>query len=330
MPRYIVVGATSWGVTLTGILTRGGASVDLLARTPEEAASLEHQRGITRLPGVALSPQVTILPLPAARVADGIVVAVPAQSLRATLSGTGLDRALPILSAAKGIEHESLLRMSEVLAECGWSAGRVSVISGPNLAHEVARGLPAASVIASTAIGEAARWQEALSHGAFRCYRSDDVVGVELGGALKNVIAIAAGAAAGLQLGANAIATLMTRGLAEMARLGVALGAEPITFQGLAGIGDLAASCYSPLSRNRRMGELLARGLPVAAAVAEVGETIEGVATAPVALALAHRAGVDTPITQEVAAVLAGETSVTEAMTRLLARTLRSEREELG
>jgi glycerol-3-phosphate dehydrogenase (NAD(P)+) len=255
---------------------------------------------------------------------------VPAQSLRESVSNLGVSRAVAVLSAAKGIEHGSLLRMSEVLEDAGWAPEQVAAISGPNLAHEVARGLPAAAVVASSSLETARAWQTALSHGSFRCYRSSDVIGTELGGALKNIIAIAAGAAAGLDLGANAIAAIMTRGLAEMTRLGVALGAEPSTFQGLAGVGDLAVTCYSPLSRNHRLGELLARGMAPEAALAEIAEVVEGAATAPVALELARRAGVELPIAEQVAAVLDGRSTVGQAMVSLLSRALRSELEPEG
>jgi glycerol-3-phosphate dehydrogenase (NAD(P)+) len=179
--------------------------------------------------------------------------------------------------------------------------------------------------VAAATENEAAHWQQALSGGAFRVYSSNDVTGVELGGALKNIIAIAAGACAGLGFGANAIAALMTRGLAEMTRLGVALGARPLTFQGLAGVGDLSATCYSPLSRNRRLGEMLARGATPAAALKEIGEAVEGAATAPVALSLARQQGIEMPITEQVCAVLAGAADIQTAMAGLLARALTSE-----
>lgn len=326
MARFAVVGATSWGVTIANLLASRGAAVDLVVRTDDEAYRLDRDRRLDRLPELVFARGVSVVPPFAAIRPDPTIVAVPAQAARLTLSSLGVSRESPVLSAAKGIEHGSLLRMSEVLMDCGWPGDRVSVISGPNLAHEVARGLPAAAVVASRS-DDARMWQEALSGGAFRCYRSHDVIGVELGGALKNVIAIAAGATAGLGLGANAIAALMTRGLAEMARLGVALGADPLTFQGLAGMGDLAATCYSPLSRNRRLGELLASGMSVDQAIAEIGETVEGASTARVALALARRNGVDTPVMAEVAAVLEGESSIAEAMERLLSRALTTELE---
>jgi glycerol-3-phosphate dehydrogenase (NAD(P)+) len=323
---YTVLGATSWGVTLAWVLTRGGHSVTVLARTAEEARQVDAARGIGRLPELRLPGMVRVS---AADEwdgnAEGLVVAVPAQELRVQLAHLHRARGIPVLSAAKGIEHGSGLRMSEVVGELGWPGEAIAAISGPNLAHEVARGLPAATVVASSSEAAALVWQEALSHGAFRCYRSHDIAGVELAGALKNVVAIAAGAAAGLELGANAIAAIMTRGLAEMTRLGVALGADALTFQGLAGIGDLAATCYSPLSRNRRLGELLARGMAAPEALREIGEAVEGAATAPVALQLAAGAAVQMPIAEQVVAVLSGRSTVPEAIASLLSRALRSE-----
>ena len=330
MARYAILGATSWGLTLASVLRRNGHEVAVLVRDEAEATTLRTRRGIARLPELTLPGPVTFATQQDwLGPSDGLIAAVPAQSLRSALSAVP-RRDLPLLSAAKGIEHGTLRRMSEVAAELGWPTERVAVISGPNLAHEVARGLPAAAVVASTSEQMATDWQHALSGGSFRCYRSADVVGTELGGALKNVVAIAAGAAAGLDLGANAIAAIMTRGLAEITRLGVALGADPGTFLGLAGIGDLAATCYSPLSRNHRLGELLAHGATPGDALATIAETVEGAATAPVALELAHRAGVEVPIAEQVVAVLGGRATVPEAMASLLSRTLRSEMEPRG
>jgi len=245
--------------------------------------------------------------------------------LRRTIQATGVSRDTPVLSAAKGIELASGLLMSEVLVELGWARERVSAISGPNLAHEIVRGLPAAAVIAAESLPGAERWQAAMSRPTFRTYTSDDLAGVQLAGAYKNVIAIAAGACWGLEFGANAVSTVMTRGLAEMTRLGLAMGAEQATFLGLAGVGDLATTCFSPLSRNRRFGELLAKGRSVADARTEIGETVEGAATAEVALELARRSGVELPIGAEVAGVVRGEKSVLEAMAGLLSRPLKPE-----
>jgi len=324
---YAVLGATSWGVTIAGLLAANRHDVTILTRTSAEAASVDARRGLARIPELSLPARVSAIAADDADAAfEGMVVAVPAQTVRANAAALRRFHGVPVLSAAKGIELGTGLRVSEVLTAEGWPGERVSVLSGPNLAHEVARGLPAASVVAAPVEAEAERWQAALSGPAFRVYRSADVVGVELGGALKNVIAIAAGVAAGLHMGANAMAAIMTRGLAEMTRLGVALGADPLTFQGLAGVGDLAVTCYSPLSRNHRFGELLARGESPATAAALIGEAVEGAATAPVAVALAKRLGVDMPIAAQVVAVLDGSASIHQAMQALLGRALTVER----
>lgn len=329
MPAFAVLGATSWGVTLAWLLARGSTTVTLLVRDESEAHAVTARRGIPRLPEVTLPPTVGVeLAAGFTGRVDGLVVAVPSQSLRASVSAFRLPRTVPVVSGVKGIESETGRRMSEVLVDCGWAPGLVSALSGPNLAHEIARGLPAAAVIACTDEGHAAEWQRALSVGSFRAYRSADIIGVELAGALKNVIAVAAGAAAGLGFGANTVAAIVTRGLAEMSRLGVALGAKAITFQGLAGVGDLAATCFSPLSRNRRLGELLAAGEGPAEALALIGETVEGATTAPIALSLARRHGVDVPITEQVTLVLRGESTVPAAVLHLLSRTLKQEAEQ--
>lgn len=323
---YAVLGATSWGLTLAGLLAGNGHAVTVLARTPAEAEGVNARRGLARIPELVLPSNVAALAASEAPAAfEGLVVAVPAQSVRATLRSLPGLRGTPVLSAAKGIEFGSMLRVSEVITAEGWQRPAIAVLSGPNLAHEIARGLPAASVVAAQADAEAARWQSALSGPAFRVYRSSDAIGVELGGALKNVVAIAAGVAAGLDMGANAMAAIMTRGLAEMTRLGAALGADPLTFQGLAGVGDLAVTCYSPLSRNHRFGELLAHGETPATAAGIVGEAVEGAATAPVAVALAGRLGVEMPIAEQVTAVLEGRASIAGAMQALLGRALTAE-----
>ncbi|MBK8559285.1 NAD(P)H-dependent glycerol-3-phosphate dehydrogenase [Candidatus Amarobacter glycogenicus] len=325
MSRFAVLGATSWGVTLAWLLHANHNDVVLLTRTSAEADSVREEHGLARLPELHLPRDVHVQPVPAPPGLDGAIIAVPAQALRASVAASGLARDIPVLSAAKGIDHTGGLRMSQVLGELGWPPGLVAAISGPNLAHEIARGLPAAAVVASASKETAEVWQRALAGPAFRIYTSFDLTGVELAGAYKNVIAIAAGAAWGLDFGANTVSTIMTRGLAEMARLGVAFGCDPLTFQGLAGVGDLATTCFSPLSRNRRFGELLAGGRTVDEARTEIGEAIEGIATSGVALELAREAGVELPICAEVAAVVAGEKTVAEAMLSLLARPLRPE-----
>ncbi|MCL6645307.1 MAG: NAD(P)-dependent glycerol-3-phosphate dehydrogenase [Dehalococcoidia bacterium] len=332
MPAYAVVGATSWGVTLAALLERAGNDVILLVRSELEARAVRAAGGLERLgAGPVLGPRVHIHPMPLtanhAAGLSGALVAVPSHAFRAAVQAAGLPRSLPVVSAAKGLDLETSSRMTEVLHALGYDPARTGALSGPNLAQEILRGLPAAAVVATPDPELVRALQTALSAGAFRVYASTDVVGVELAGALKNVIAIAAGAAWGLGFGANAVAAIMTRGLAEMTRLGLALGAEVATFNGLAGVGDLAATCFSPLSRNRRFGELLAAGRAPADAVDEIGETVEGAHTAPVALRLAAAAGVELPITAEVAAVIGGERAVPEAMLRLLGRPLA--REEL-
>lgn len=324
MATFAVLGATSWGVTLAALLERNGHTVRLLVRTRSEAEDVNALRGIARVPELRLGSLVEAHVMGAPFAAEGIIIAVPSQRLRAAAEACTCPRDIPVLSAAKGLEHGSHLRMTQVLEACGWSASDCAALSGPNLAHEIARGLPAAAVVASS--GPAAElWQHALAGPMFRVYTSGDTVGIELAGALKNVTAIAAGAAWGLNFGANTVASIMTRGLAEMTRLGAALGADPLTFQGLAGVGDLAATCFSPLSRNRRFGELLAQGLAPQRAFESIGESVEGAATAAVALELARSVDVELPIAAEVAAVVSGERNVAEAMGRLLTRPLKGE-----
>lgn len=323
MGSFCVVGATSWGLTLAWMLERNGHDVVVMTRTPEEAARLARERALTRFPALRVPEAVRFACGPSLARADGVVVAVPAQAVRATLSA--LDpTSTPVLSASKGIERVSHLRMTEVIREC-WSAAPAAALSGPNLSAEIVAGYPGAAVVAAPDEQVARLWQAALSGPAFRCYRSADVIGVELGGALKNVIAIAAGIAWGLGYGANTVAAVMTRGLAEMTRLGVAAGASADTFRGLAGIGDLAATCFSPLSRNRRFGELLAQGAGPAAAREAIGEAVEGAATAGAALELAATVGVELPICAEVAAVIGGRSTVRDAITALLSREPRAE-----
>ncbi|MGK2965198.1 MAG: NAD(P)H-dependent glycerol-3-phosphate dehydrogenase [Tepidiformaceae bacterium] len=325
--RVAVAGATSWGCTLAWLLEHAGHAVTVVVRTDDEARAVRAAGGVERLPEVRFSSTVHVATSIAPGEVDGLILAVPAQAVRATVEASGFSRDLPVLSAAKGIEHGTRLSMSGVLGSMGWDDSLVAVLSGPNLAHEVARGLPAAAVVAAADGVIAVRWQRAFNRPAFRVYTSTDVPGVELAGALKNVVAIAAGAAVGLGMGANTIAAVMTRGLAEITRLGVAMGADPLTFQGLAGIGDLSVTCFSPLSRNRRFGELLAQGRTVPEALAAIGEVAEGASTAPVAVEMARRAGVEMPISEQVAAVVEGRFGVREAMAELLEREPRPERD---
>ena len=325
MPRIVVIGATSWGLTLATLLVAGGHDVTIAARHTVEADGLRARRQIDRLPGVWLPESINVTDHASLTgTFEGIVVATPAQAFRQTILALPDWRQPAVLSVAKGLEAGTSVRMSEVVS-ARWPDASVTVLSGPNLSHEIARGAPAAAVVASADRESAQFWQRAVSGGTFRAYTSSDVTGVELAGALKNVVAIAAGVGWGLGFGANTVAAIMTRGLAEISRLGIAMGAEPATFQGLAGIGDLSATCFSPLSRNRQLGELLAAGQSRPEAEATIGQAVEGVATAPAAVALAGRAHVEMPIAEHVTALLGGSESVIEAMTALLERPLTAE-----
>ncbi|MGY5764826.1 NAD(P)H-dependent glycerol-3-phosphate dehydrogenase [Brachybacterium sp. DNPG3] len=334
--RLAVLGAGSWGTTFAQVLADAGAEVALWARREEVAREIdaEHRNsaylGEHELPA---SIRGTSSVAEAVAGADGIVVAVPAQSLRATLASwrqePGLDGglpAVPVLSLVKGIERGTDARMSEVLAEAGGvPAELVGVLSGPNLSREILERRPCASVAASPS-EELAETFATWCHAPYlRAYTSTDVVGVEVAGAVKNVIAIAVGAATGLGHGHNTTASLITRGLAEITRLGVALGGRRETFAGLAGMGDLVATCASPLSRNHRLGLALGRGLDVAAAASEVGQTAEGVATARAVADLADRLGVDVPITRAVVAVVDHGARIDQVTAALLARSVRPE-----
>lgn len=326
--RAAVVGATAWGVTLAVHLARNGVQTVLVARQAEEAELLRRERAHTRrLPGVPF-PDALEVGAGAAGVAgaDLVVFAVPSGALEANARAVGPRVAADatLLSATKGIEAETGRRMTEVLAVA--LPGRpVAAISGPNLSREVAAGLPGSTVIASRG-GRVEALRAAFHSTALRVYTSEDVVGVEYGGALKNVIAIAAGMVDALGFGDNAKAALLTRGLAEITRLGAAAGADPLTFQGLAGIGDMVATSYSPLSRNRRLGELVAGGQTLQEALEILGETAEGVTTVPAALRLARALGVEMPITEGLQRVLAEDQSPLEAMRVLMGRGPRSER----
>ncbi len=323
-----VVGATAWGTTLAIHLARNGVRTTLVARTVEEAGILRTDRtNARRLPGAVFPDdlQVGVGPFGVAD-ADLVVFAVPSGSLianaRTVAPAVAPDAAL--LSATKGIEAETGRRMTELLAEA--LPGRaVAAISGPNLSREVVSGMPGSTVIASQD-GRVDALRAAFHSASLRVYTSEDVVGVEFGGALKNVIAIAGGMADALDFGHNAKAALLTRGLAEITRLGVAAGADPLTFQGLAGLGDLIATSYSPLSRNRRLGELVGAGQSLATALGALGGTAEGVPTVLAALRLASRLGVEMPITERLQSVLSGRQSPLEAIHVLMGRSPRPER----
>ncbi|HET7702779.1 MAG TPA: NAD(P)H-dependent glycerol-3-phosphate dehydrogenase [Candidatus Limnocylindrales bacterium] len=329
-PRVAVVGAGAWGTTLA-ILVGKVEPVLLLAHDAAAAARIEAAReNERRLPGVPLPPAVRVSAEPAdlADAVDLVIVAVPSNHLRATLGrlAAHLAPSADVLSVVKGLEPGTLLRMSEVVADAaGISPRRVAALSGPNLAAEIARGLPASAVVAAEEPELADRIVERLGRREFRLYVNRDLLGVELCGALKNVVAIAAGAADGLGFGDNGKAGLMTRGLAEMTRLGIAAGANPLTFAGLAGIGDVIATCGSALSRNHRLGMELAKGRRWADIEAALPGVAEGAYTVDAAIALARRFGVEMPIANEVHNALFEGKSVQRCLIDLLARESKDE-----
>jgi glycerol-3-phosphate dehydrogenase (NAD(P)+) len=328
--RVAVVGAGAWGTTLA-ILIGKVEPVILLAHDEEAAARIgEARANERRLPGIALPDAVTVSADPAtiADAVDLVVFAVPSSHLRSTAERVAAHIApsADILSVVKGLEPGSLLRMSEVIAAAtGVGPRRVAALSGPNLATEIARGLPASAVVAADEPELADRVVARIGRREFRLYVNSDLLGVELCGALKNIVAIAAGAADGLGFGDNGKAGLMTRGLAEMTRLGIAAGANPLTFAGLAGLGDVIATCGSTLSRNHRLGVELAKGRRWADLEAELPGVAEGAYTVDAALALARRHGVEMPIAQEVHNALFEGKSVQRCLIDLLARESKDE-----
>ena len=332
MTRVAVLGSGSWGSALSVVLADAGASVRLWARRPDLADQITRTReNSDYLPGVRIPDSVrpTADVFAALADADVVVFAVPSQTLRHNLGQwAGLvPVGAVLLSLAKGIELGTCKRMSEVIAETtGAAPGRIAVLTGPNLAKEIAARQPSASVIACTEESVAERLQDVCRTPYFRPYTNTDVIGCELGGAVKNVIALAVGMTSGMGLGDNAKASLVTRGLAETSRLGTVLGASPLTFSGLAGMGDLVATCYSPLSRNRSFGELLGRGADLVEAMAGTSQTAEGVKSAESVLELARRHGVDMPITEQVVRVVRDGASPREAVAALMTRTAKPER----
>jgi glycerol-3-phosphate dehydrogenase (NAD(P)+) len=330
--RVAVLGAGSWGTTFAKVMADAGRDVRLWARRPEVAAAVnEHHANPDYLPGIALPTLLTATADPAEALegADAVVFAVPSQTLRANLAGWRdlLPPEGTLVSLAKGVELGTLLRMSEVIAEvAGVPAEQVAVVSGPNLAREIAAEEPTATVIACADHDRAVALQQACTTGYFRSYTNTDVIGCELGGAGKNVIALACGIAAGMGFGDNTRAALITRGLAETARLGVELGADPLTFAGLAGLGDLVATCSSPLSRNRTFGEHLGRGESLAQAeAANHGQVAEGVKSCKSICALGDRLGVELPIADAVRRVCHEGLSAAEMGKELISRAPRPE-----
>ncbi len=328
--RVAVVGAGAWGTTLATIV--GGVEpVGLVCRSAELATEIMLTgRNERRLPGIDLPAVVVASADPGvlADASDLVVFAVPSRHLRASVEAAAphLAAGADLLSVAKGLEAGSLLRMSEVIAEAaGVPAERIGALSGPNLAGEIAGGLPASAVVAASDPALADRIVARLSRREFRLYVNRDILGVELCGALKNIVAIAAGAADALGFGDNGKAGLLTRGLAEMTRVGIAAGANPLTFAGLAGVGDLIATCGSALSRNHRLGVELAHGRAWPEIEATMPGTAEGAYTVDAALALAGRLGVEMPIAREVHNALFEGKSVQRCLIDLLSRETKDE-----
>jgi glycerol-3-phosphate dehydrogenase (NAD(P)+) len=331
MTRAAVLGAGSWGTTFAKVLADAGRDVTLYARRPELAKSItEDGENRDYLPGIRLPSAIRATADPAEALLDAeiVVLAVPSQSLRDNL--TAWSSLLPadstLLSLMKGIELGTTKRMSEVISEVsGAGPDRVAVLSGPNLAREIAEEQPAATVIACTDTGRAELLQAACHTAYFRPYTNPDIVGCELGGAVKNVIALACGITEGLGFGDNTRASLITRGLAETARLGLALGAELTTFAGLAGLGDLVATCSSPLSRNRTFGEKLGQGMSVQEVQESTRQTAEGVKSCRSVLDLARAHGIDVPITEAVVRVCHEGEAPARMVREIMSREAKSE-----
>jgi glycerol-3-phosphate dehydrogenase (NAD(P)+) len=327
-----VMGAGAWGTALAKVLAEAGSEVGLWARRPEIAEQVNATRENPEyLPGVRLPSGIraTTDAAEALRGATTVLLGVPAQTMRANLERwTGLlDGSATLASLAKGIELDTLMRMSQVIVSVtGVDSAQVAVLSGPNLATEIAAGQPAATVIACSDSGRAVALQRMLNTGYFRPYTNADVIGTEIGGACKNVIALACGMAAGVGLGENTGAAIITRGLAEIIRLGIALGAKGATLAGLAGVGDLVATCTSSRSRNRSFGERLGRGETMDSALAtKDGHVVEGVTSCQSVLALASSYDVEMPLTDAVHRVCHKGLSVDEAVALLLGRSTKPE-----
>ena len=330
MTNAAVFGTGSWGTAYAMVLADGGCDVRMWGRRAAVVEQINAGSNEDYLPGLPLPPAVsaTADPAEAANGADIVVLAVPSQTLRANLTewATVLPRSAAVVSLMKGVELGTTKRMSEVIAEVGGvEPERIVVVSGPNLAKEIALKQPAASVVACSEERIAEMVAMASNPPYFRPYTNTDVVGTELGGAVKNVIALAVGMAEGLGMGDNSKASIITRGLAETTRLGVALGGDPVTFAGLAGVGDLIATCMSPLSRNRTFGVNLGRGMTVEEVVAVTRQTAEGVKSCESILQLAHDHGVDVPIIEQVAAVVHDGRRAEDVVGALMGRALKAE-----
>jgi glycerol-3-phosphate dehydrogenase (NAD(P)+) len=326
--KVAVIGAGSWG-TAVAALVAGNASTTLWARSRQLAEEISTKHVNCRyLPEFAVPRRLkaTSSLEEALTDADVVVVAVPSHGFRAVMASgaAAVASGAPVVSLSKGVEQDTLKRMTEVVSEV-LPGHPVGVLTGPNLAKEVMAGRPAASVVAMSDTDVAAELQSLFSTPSFRVYTNPDVIGCEVAGALKNVMALAAGISDGMGLGDNTKAAIMTRGLAELARLGVALGGQPLTFSGLAGMGDLVATCMSRQSRNRHVGEELGRGRPIDDILAEMQTVAEGVRTSRAAVALGARVDVELPIAEQVAAVVNGVKTAAEVIPTLMTREAKPE-----
>jgi glycerol-3-phosphate dehydrogenase (NAD(P)+) len=333
MGKVAVFGAGSWGTAFSIVLADAGNEVKIWGRREEVCATInERHQNTDYLSGIDLPRSVSAThdPEEAAAGAEAVFLVVPSQTFRENLEqwADALPRDVPLVSLMKGVELGSLKRMSEVIEEVtGAGTERVAVVSGPNLSKEIARREPAASVVAC-ADEDVAKQLQAMCHSpAFRPYTSVDVLGCELGGAYKNVVGLAVGMAVGLGFGDNTTASVITRGLAETARLAMALDANPLTLMGLAGLGDLVATCSSPLSRNRTFGENLGKGMTTEEIYASTRQVAEGAKSCSSLLALARRTGIDAPIAEHVDSVVAGKLTAQEMMDAFIARDTKAETE---
>ncbi len=331
--KVAVFGAGSWGTAFSVVLSDAGHDVTLWARRDELCATINDKRENTDyLPGIELPETISATHDPEQAVCDAEAVffVLPSQTFRTNLEQWVdiIPKDSVLVSLMKGVEVGTLKRMSEVIGEVtGAGPERIGVVSGPNLAQEIARREPAASVVACADESVAQRLRESMHSATFRPYSSTDVVGCELGGAYKNVIALGVGMAVGLGFGDNTTASVITRGLAETARLATAFGADPMTLMGLAGLGDLVATCSSPLSRNRTFGEKLGRGLTTAEIAASTRQVAEGVKSCSSLLELARGVDVYAPIVEHVHAVVEGELAAADMLTRLISRDTKPERD---
>lgn len=329
--KITVVGSGAWGTALAISLCKNGHAVTLWARSAEKAEQMKNTRQNPRLSGVKLPDELQISADPACVAGSGLVViASPSVAIREVCRkiATHLDENAVMVSVTKGIEPGTLLRMSQVVEE--ETKHPVVVLTGPSHAEELAQSMPTGCVAASTYQAHAELVQDAFMSDYFRIYTSPDIVGTELGGALKNVIALCAGVTDGMGYGDNIKAMLMTRGLTEMARLGVAMGANRDTFAGLAGVGDLIVTCTSPHSRNRQAGILIGQGKSADEAMAQVGAVVEGYYAARSAGELAKKYGVDMPIVRAACAVLYKDVSTSQVVEQLLNRSKKPESEDSG